>query len=71
VFLSGFNVCVSLQSKMVMHDKLEFEKAEARNSVEEYVYDMRGKLYEKYQECVSEEVRVTAESLVFPQFFPA
>jgi len=56
---------------MVMHDKLEFEKAEARNSVEEYVYDMRGKLYEKYQECVSEEVRVTAESLVFPQFFPA
>ena len=42
---------------MIMNDKQEFEKAEAKNAVEEYVYDMRGKLYEKYEKFVTEEVR--------------
>lgn len=37
---------------MIQHDKKEKERSDAKNAVEEYVYDMRGKLdggqYEKY-----------------------
>jgi len=51
---------------MIMNDKQEFEKAEAKNAVEEYVYDMRGKLYEKFEKFITEEVsiRETVFSLV-------
>lgn len=39
---------------MIAHDKQEKERSDARNAVEEYVYDMRGKVdggeYEKYSD---------------------
>ncbi len=39
---------------MISHDKKEKERSDAKNAVEEYVYDMRGKLdggdYEKYSD---------------------
>lgn len=41
-----------------MNDKMEREKADARNAVEEYVYDMREKLCDKFSEFVSEKVRL-------------
>nr|CAB3254435.1 heat shock 70 kDa protein 4L [Phallusia mammillata] len=45
------------EGKMIMHDKQEMEKADARNSVEEYVYDMRSKVYERFEKYISEEDR--------------
>ena len=48
---------------MIMQDKLEKERNDAKNYVEEYVYDMRDKLHgmlEKFVcESVSEESRLT------------
>lgn len=45
-----------------MNDKMEREKADARNAVEEYVYDMRDKLCDKYSEFVSEKVKLQHQS---------
>lgn len=41
---------------MMMNDKQECEKAEAKNAVEEYVYDTRDKLSGKYDQFITEEV---------------
>ena len=43
---------------MLAHDRLEADRAVARNAVEEYVYDMRDKLEDQLQEYISQEVRV-------------
>ena len=54
---------------MVMNDKHEAEKAEAKNNVEEYVYEMRDKVYSKYESYVAEEVHIqylTAVQNYFP-----
>ena len=52
-----------LQLKMIMQDKLEKERADAKNSVEEYVYDMRDKLYSTYEDFVKEGVRFVIKIL--------
>ncbi|EDV24917.1 uncharacterized protein TRIADDRAFT_25019 [Trichoplax adhaerens] len=39
------------------NERKEKLRADARNSVEEYVYDMRGKIYEQLSEFISEEDR--------------
>lgn len=44
------------QGKMIMQDKLEKERNDAKNNVEEYVYDMRDKLHGMYEKFVSESV---------------
>ncbi|CAF1014244.1 unnamed protein product [Adineta steineri] len=45
---------IEQENEMVLHDKKEKERSDAKNAVEEYVYDMRGKLdggeYEKYSD---------------------
>ena len=41
-----------------MHDKMENERVNARNSVEEYVLQTRGRLYDEYEKFVTEEVRI-------------
>lgn len=41
---------------MVQQDKIEIEKADAKNSVEEYVYEMREKMYSVYEKFINEEV---------------
>ena len=41
---------------MIQSDKLEAEKADAKNSVEEYVYDMRDKLEVSLSQFVNDEV---------------
>uniref|UniRef100_A0AAX7V2M9 Heat shock protein 4a n=1 Tax=Astatotilapia calliptera TaxID=8154 RepID=A0AAX7V2M9_ASTCA len=45
--LSGeeLNLFVENEGKMIMQDKLEKERNDAKNNVEEYVYDMRDKLH--------------------------
>ncbi|OBS65200.1 hypothetical protein A6R68_06253 [Neotoma lepida] len=43
--------------KMIMQDKLEKERNDAKNAVEEYVYEMRDKLSGEYEKFVSEDDR--------------
>lgn len=44
------------QGKMIMQDKLEKERNDAKNCVEEYVYEMRGKLHGMLEKFVGEAV---------------
>lgn len=41
---------------MIMQDKLEKERNDAKNNVEEYVYDMRDKLHGILEKFVNEAV---------------
>lgn len=58
---------------MVQNDRLEVEKTDAKNSVEEYVYDMRDKLDTSLQPFVNEQVSVCRDrfcvTLMFTGFF--
>uniref|UniRef100_A0A4W3JPN9 Uncharacterized protein n=1 Tax=Callorhinchus milii TaxID=7868 RepID=A0A4W3JPN9_CALMI len=49
------NQCVIPQGKMIMQDKLEKERNDAKNAVEEYVYEIRDKLCGIYEKFISEE----------------
>uniref|UniRef100_A0AAR2LBV0 Heat shock protein 4b n=1 Tax=Pygocentrus nattereri TaxID=42514 RepID=A0AAR2LBV0_PYGNA len=42
--------------KMIMQDKLEKERNDAKNNVEEYVYDMRDKLHGMFEKFITESV---------------
>lgn len=44
------------QNAMIMQDKLEKERCDAKNAVEEYVYEMRDKLCGPYEDFCKEEV---------------
>uniref|UniRef100_A0A4W6E3H4 Heat shock protein 4b n=1 Tax=Lates calcarifer TaxID=8187 RepID=A0A4W6E3H4_LATCA len=55
---AGYSCCLlSPQGKMIMQDKLEKERNDAKNNVEEYVYDMRDKLHGMLEKFVSESDR--------------
>lgn len=45
---------------MIIQDKLEKERNDAKNAVEEYVYDLRDKLYSIYEKYITEDVRKSA-----------
>ena len=45
-----------LQCQMIVQDRLEKEKGIAKNAVESYVYDMRGKLDGELEKFITEEV---------------
>lgn len=47
-----------LQRKMIMQDILEKEKNDAKNAVEEYVYELRDKLCGVYEKFITEDVRI-------------
>lgn len=47
---------------MMMQDKLEKERNDAKNAVEEYVYDFRDKLCGVFEKCITEEVRLACVS---------
>uniref|UniRef100_A0A3P8WB92 Heat shock protein 4b n=1 Tax=Cynoglossus semilaevis TaxID=244447 RepID=A0A3P8WB92_CYNSE len=51
------NLFVENEGKMIMQDKLEKERNDAKNYVEEYVYDMRDKLHGRLEKFVSETDR--------------
>uniref|UniRef100_A0A4W3J9T2 Uncharacterized protein n=1 Tax=Callorhinchus milii TaxID=7868 RepID=A0A4W3J9T2_CALMI len=56
IFLNvNSNQCVIPQGKMIMQDKLEKERNDAKNAVEEYVYEIRDKLCGIYEKFISEE----------------
>ena len=48
-------VCI-FQAKMIMQDKLEKERCDAKNAVEEYVYDMRDRLGGELEKFITEKV---------------
>ena len=48
---------------MSAQDKKQIEKANARNAVEEYVYDMKDKLEESYKEFITEQVILSDSKL--------
>ncbi|XP_074842243.1 heat shock protein 105 kDa [Carettochelys insculpta] len=49
------NMYIKTEGKMIMQDKLEKERNDAKNAVEEYVYDFRDKLSGPYEKFVCEE----------------
>ncbi|NXU47397.1 HSP74 protein, partial [Turnix velox] len=51
------NLFIENEGKMIMQDKLEKERSDAKNAVEEYVYEMRDKLCGAYEKFVSEDDR--------------
>lgn len=55
---------VEMENEMAMTDKLEKEKADAKNSVEEYVYDLRDKLESQYRDYIVESDRKTLRALL-------
>uniref|UniRef100_A0A673Y8G2 Heat shock protein 4b n=1 Tax=Salmo trutta TaxID=8032 RepID=A0A673Y8G2_SALTR len=57
------NLFVENEGKMIMQDKLEKERNDAKNYVEEYVYDMRDKLHGRLEKFVSEAVNILSFQL--------
>ncbi|KAF8785641.1 heat shock protein 105 kDa-like [Argiope bruennichi] len=51
------NLLIEKESKMIQQDKMEKEKADAKNAVEEYVYEFRGKLGEELEKFVTDQER--------------
>lgn len=51
------NLMVENEGKMIMQDKLEKERNDAKNNVEEYVYEMRDKLHGVLEKFVNEADR--------------
>uniref|UniRef100_A0A8D0CGA2 Heat shock 70 kDa protein 4L n=1 Tax=Salvator merianae TaxID=96440 RepID=A0A8D0CGA2_SALMN len=49
------NCYIENEGKMMMQDKLEKEKNDAKNAVEEYVYDLRDKLCSVYEKFITED----------------
>ncbi|NXV98563.1 HS105 protein, partial [Calonectris borealis] len=49
------NMYIETEGKMIMQDKLEKERNEAKNAVEEYVYEFRDKLSGPYEKFVCEK----------------
>ena len=50
-------LCVfSLQRQMIVRDKMVKEQNDAKNAVEEYVYDLRDKLCGVYEKYITEKV---------------
>uniref|UniRef100_A0A674MC70 Heat shock protein 4b n=1 Tax=Takifugu rubripes TaxID=31033 RepID=A0A674MC70_TAKRU len=57
------NLFVENEGKMIMQDRLEKERNDAKNNVEEYVYDMRDKLHGMLEKFVSESVNALSIKL--------
>ncbi|XP_078509206.1 heat shock 70 kDa protein 4 [Lissotriton helveticus] len=53
----ALNTFIENEGKMIMQDKLEKERNDAKNAVEEYVYEMRDKVCGVYEMFVSEDDR--------------
>ncbi|XP_063612185.1 heat shock 70 kDa protein 4-like [Penaeus indicus] len=51
---TDMNNLVEREAQMVQADKLENERINAKNAVEEYVYDIRGRIYEELEKYISE-----------------
>jgi len=50
------SILFDVKGKMIMQDKMEKERADSKNAVEEYVYEMRDKLSGALSEFMIEAV---------------
>lgn len=48
---------------MIQQDKLQIDRQNAKNSLEEYVYDMRDKIENSLQQYISDEVQQIVYSI--------
>uniref|UniRef100_A0A8C2Y959 Heat shock 70 kDa protein 4L n=1 Tax=Coturnix japonica TaxID=93934 RepID=A0A8C2Y959_COTJA len=55
------NCYIENEGKMIMQDKLEKERNDAKNAVEEYVYDFRDKLCGVFEKFITEELTLMLE----------
>lgn len=58
------NILVEVENELQSQVRLEKERADAKNAVEEYVYNMREKIYDQYEKYISEEDREHLSSLL-------
>jgi heat shock protein 4 len=61
---SEIDLGLEKEGKMAAQDKLEKERADAKNAVEEYVYEMREKLDAQLQNFISEKDKESFSSLL-------
>lgn len=50
---------------MIQQDRKERERSEAKNSVEEYIYEIRGKLSAEYEKFITEDVIIQEKLKIF------
>ncbi|CAF0893649.1 unnamed protein product [Brachionus calyciflorus] len=58
------NELVEQELAMIQQDRKERERSEAKNSVEEYIYEIRGKLSEQYEHFITEQNKNTFMALL-------
>merc|ERR1719228_2638743 len=58
------NVLIEKENKLISQEKLEKERADAKNAVEEYVYGMREKIYDMYEKHITDDVREQFSALL-------
>uniref|UniRef100_A0A4W5NAM9 Heat shock protein 4a n=1 Tax=Hucho hucho TaxID=62062 RepID=A0A4W5NAM9_9TELE len=59
------NLFMENEGKMIMQDKLEKERNDAKNNVEEYVYEMRDKLHGVLEKFVSESLTARLKNWLY------
>ncbi|RXG71396.1 97 kDa heat shock protein [Armadillidium vulgare] len=58
------NSLIEFESQMVQNDKLENDRINAKNAVEEYVYDMRGRIHDELEKYINDSDREKYSSLL-------
>lgn len=58
---SQLQEAIDKENQMIIQDRKEREKGVAKNAVESYVYDMRGKLYSELEKFITEQARAKFE----------
>lgn len=58
------NILIEIENELISQVKLEKERADAKNAVEEYVYGMREKIYDMYENHITDDVRQQFSSLL-------
>ncbi|KAB7495803.1 Heat shock protein 4L [Armadillidium nasatum] len=61
---SELNSLIEFESQMVQNDKLENDRINAKNAVEEYVYDMRGRIHDELEKYINDSDREKYSSLL-------
>ena len=51
---------------MISQDRLEKERVDSRNAVEEYIYDIRDKIYDAYEKFITEDVSTSLSLVLNP-----
>lgn len=64
VSATEINAMIEIENELVSTVRLEKERSDAKNSVEEYIYVMRDKIYNDYEKYISEEDRTQFSSLL-------